>query len=337
MRRFLITGGAGFMGSDFIRYIFSMYSDVEIMNVDKLTYSGNLENLLCINDNLRYHFVQADISDSPMMDLVFRDFKPDIIINFAAESHNDRALSEPVQAFVTNLVGTHVLLETSLRYKIKHFHQISTDEVYGSIVNGRFTELNPLEPNSPYAVSKAAADVITEFFWNKYSLPITISRSCNNYGPYQYPEKIVPLFVTNLIEDKKVPVYDDGTHVREWIFVRDHSEAVDKIIRHGKLGEIYNVGTGEELTNIELTKKILKLLSKNDSNIAFVSGRLVDDYRYAVDSSKLNSLGWRPRYKLEDGLIETVRWYTENSLWWKQIKSKSDFLDLYQKQIFDSL
>lgn len=331
MKRWLVTGGAGFMGSDFIRFLLKKYRTTEVLNFDKLTYAGNLENLASVERNPRYHFSQGDIAKPAEVNRVFKSFRPDIVVNFAAESHNDRAIMDPLAPVMTNVVGTVVLLEQARKYKIKRYHQISSDEIYGSIEHGKFSETSPIQPNTPYSAPKAGGDLLVRSFWVTYHLPVTISRSCNNYGPHQYPEKLIPLFITNLIEGKKVPVYGDGQQVREWIFVRDHSLAIDTIIRQGQIGEVYNVGTGYEIVNLDLTKKILTLLGQDPAMIDFVKDRPGHDRRYAVNWSKLKRLGWRPTYDFERGLQDTVTWYQTNQDWWKKIKTGRD-RHYYQKQ-----
>jgi len=316
----LITGGAGFIGSNFVKYVLKM-SKTKVINLDKLTYSGNLDNLKDVAKNPGYRFVKGDICDKK---LVFKLVKEcDAIINFAAESHVDRSIKDAKEFVRTNIIGTQVLLDAAKKYKIRRFIHISTDEVYGSTDKGYFSEKSPLMPNSPYAASKAAADVLARSYFVTYKIPVIIVRSSNNFGPYQYPEKIIPLFVTNALEDKKVPLYADGTNVREWLYVLDNCDAINFVFNFGKAGEIYNIASGNEMKNIDLTRKILNLLGKQKSLIKFVKDRPGHDKRYALNSGKLKKLGWKPRHEFEDALKETVLWYRENVKWWKKLKEKS--------------
>lgn len=327
-KRILVTGGAGFIGSNFIRYILrsenrkAKSEKLKIINLDKLTYSGNLENLRDVEKDSRYRFVKGDICDRR---LAFKLAKGcDAIINFAAESHVDRSIKDPTEFIGTNVIGAQVLLDAAKKYKIRRFIQISTDEVYGSIPRGHFNENSPLLPNSPYAASKAAADFLVRSYFTTYKLPVIIIRSSNNFGPYQYPEKIIPLFITNALENKKLPVYADGSNVREWLYVLDNCDAINFIFNFGKAGEVYNVGSGNELKNIDLTKKILNILGKNKRMIKFVKDRPGHDKRYALDFRKLKRLGWKPKYKFENALKKTVLWYKENLKWWARLKKKEE-------------
>ncbi|MFH1966627.1 MAG: dTDP-glucose 4,6-dehydratase [Patescibacteria group bacterium] len=326
----LITGGAGFIGSNFIRYILNKYPYYRIINLDKLTYAGNLENLRDIEANPNYAFIKGDICDEKIVDqLVSR--KPDVILNFAAESHVDRSILEP-QAFIkTDILGTQTLLEAAKKYSIDKYVQISTDEVYGSIKQGSFTEQSPLKPNSPYSASKAGADLMVRAYSKTYDLPVLITRSSNNFGPYQYPEKLIPLFVTNLLEDKKVPVYGDGRQVRDWLYVIDNCEGIDCVLHYGKVGEIYNIGADNERTNLEITKIILKETNRDESHIEHVKDREGHDRRYSVDSTKTKSLGWHPRYQFEEAMEKTIQWYRDNPNWWQSLKS-GEYLEYYKKQ-----
>lgn len=319
--KILITGGAGFIGSNFIRYLLENYND-EIVNLDKLTYAGNPENLEEIENNPNYSFIRGDIGDPKIVNqIVSRGI--DIIVNFAAESHVDRSIEDPAVFLKTNVLGTQVLLEAAQKYRIRKFIQISTDEVYGSLgPTGYFTETSPLAPNSPYSASKAGADLLVRAYHQTYGLPVNITRCSNNYGPYQFPEKLIPLFVTNAMGDKKLPLYGDGRNIRDWIHVKDHCRAIDLVMREGKEGEIYNIGANSERTNLEITREILRILQKPESLISFVRDRPGHDRRYAIDSSKIREeLGWQPQYDFTTGLKETVRWYQENTGWWKRIKS----------------
>ena len=317
----LITGGAGFIGSNFIRYIFNQYPDDKIVNLDKLTYAGNLENLRDIENNPHYAFVKGDICDERIVDkLVSR--KPDAIINFAAESHVDRSIIDPQSFIKTDILGAQTLLEAAKKYQIERFVQISTDEVYGSIKKGFFTEESPLRPNSPYSASKTAADLMVRAYQQTFGLPVLITRSSNNFGNFQYPEKLIPLFVTNLLEDKKVPIYGDGQQIRDWLYVIDNCEGIDFVLHHGQIGEIYNIGSNNERTNLEITKIILDQLGKDESCIEYVKDRPGHDQRYALDSTKLRNLGWQSRYEFEEAMAKTVQWYQDNPQWWQPLKIK---------------
>ena len=320
-KKILITGGAGFIGSNFIRYILGR-SRVKLINLDKLTYSGNLDNLKDVEKDPRYTFVKGDICDK---NLVLKLTKGcDAVINFAAESHVDRSIKYPDEFIKTNVFGTQALLEAAKKNKVRRFIQISTDEVYGSIAKGRFSENSLLAPNSPYAASKASADLLARSYFVTYKMPVVIVRSSNNFGPFQYPEKIIPLFVANAIENKKLPVYADGSNVREWLYVLDNCDAINFILQNGKDGEIYNIGSANEMKNIELTKNILGILGKSEGLIEFVKDRPGHDKRYALNVSKLKKLGWKPKYRFKTALRDTVLWYKENVKWWKRLKQKSE-------------
>jgi len=326
-KRFLVTGGAGFIGSNYIHYLFDKYQNIEIINLDKLTYAGNLDNLKEIENNRNYRFVKGDIGDRELVDDLVKDV--DIIVNFAAESHVDRSIGSPDDFIKTDIFGAFVLLESARRHNIKKFIQISTDEVYGSIDKGSFHETDPLMPSSPYSASKAGADRLAFSYFVTYDLPVIITRCSNNFGPYQYPEKLIPLFVTNILENKKLPIYGDGKNIRDWIYVWDHCDAVDFLIEHGELGEVYNIGGGNEKTNIDITRFMLKKLGKNDELIKFVADRLGHDRRYSLDCAKLSDLGWTPSHKLDDALNLTIDWYSENRWWWEKIKS-GEYLEYYK-------
>jgi len=319
--RLLVTGGAGFIGSNFIRYMMSRY-DYQLINLDKLTYAGNLENLDDVKDDPRYAFVRGDIADLSCVKEIFSN-KIDVLINFAAESHVDRSIEDSSAFIRTNVEGTRVLLEAARRYGVERFVQISTDEVYGSLgQQGCFTEESPLNPSSPYSASKAAADLLAMAYFKTYNLPVIVTRCSNNYGPYQFPEKLIPLMITNALEDKPLPVYGDGLNVRDWLHVRDHCAALDIIMHRGRPGEIYNIGGNNERKNIEIVRRILKELGKPASLITFVQDRPGHDRRYAIDAAKLRrELNWRPSYTFEQGLKETIKWYCENKRWWQKIKS----------------
>jgi len=317
----LVTGGAGFIGSNFIHYMMDKYPEYKIINLDKLTYAGNLENLRDVEDNKNYQFVKGDIADNDIVSGIFKDNKVDAIINFAAESHVDRSIEEPGVFIQTDVYGTFVLLEAARNSDCSLFLQISTDEVYGSIEDGSFKESDPLLPNSPYSASKAGAEMIVRSFFKTYKTPVVITRTSNNFGPYQYPEKLIPLFVTNLIDDIKVPLYGDGMNVRDWIYVDDNCRALDLVLHKGSIGEIYNIGAGNEKPNVWITKKLIQLLNKTEEMIRPVEDRLGHDRRYSVDCQKIiNELGWKTEYDFEEALEKTVKWYRENEDWWRPLK-----------------
>lgn len=316
--KLLVTGGCGFIGSNFIRHMLNKYPDYEIANLDKLTYAGNLDNLLDLEDNPNYSFIQGDICDPQIVNKLMKSV--DHVVHFAAESHVDRSIEDGSVFVETNVLGTNTLLQSALEYKIKKFVHISTDEVYGSTKSGSFKETDILTPSSPYSSSKAGSDLLAQSYYITYGLPVIITRCTNNFGPYQYPEKLIPFFVTNLLENKKVPVYGTGTNVRDWIYVLDHCKAVDFVLHSGAEGEIYNVGGGNEKTNIEITHKILELLGKDESMVEYVKDRPGHDFRYSLNCSKLNKLGWEPEYSFEEALEATVKWYTEYKWWWERLK-----------------
>ncbi len=320
LHKILVTGGCGFIGSNFIRYMYNSYPDIRIVNLDKLTYAGNPENLKDIEGRFDYTFIHGDICDEKLVDgLISEGF--DAVLNFAAESHVDRSITGPKEFIQTDVFGTFTLLEACRKHGVGKFIQISTDEVYGSIESGSFTEDSPLRPNSPYSASKAAADLIARSYFVTYGLPVVITRSSNNFGPYQYPEKLIPLFITNALEDKKLPLYGDGLNVRDWIYVEDNARAIALVLEKGEPGEIYNVGGGQERTNIEITRLILRFLSKPESLIEYVEDRPGHDRRYSLATSKISALGFKPRKDFESMLEETVRWYVENRWWWEPLKS----------------
>ena len=308
--RLLITGGAGFIGSNFVRYILDKYPEYQVINLDKLTYAGNLDNLADLSDNPRYSFVKGDIADRKLVDELAK--KTDVIINFAAETHVDNSIKDATPFLTTNVIGTQVLIESALKHKHLRYIQISTDEVYGDTETGFFTEKSPLKPSSPYAASKAASDMLVLAYIRTYGLPAIISRCSNNYGPYQYPEKVVPFFIKKLMNGEKVPLYGDGSNVRDWLHVLDHCGAIDLILHKGKIGEVYNVGANNEHSNLEITKKMLKILNFSENRIEFVKDRPGHDIRYAIDASKLKKdLGWKPEVDFEGGFRKTVEWYKE--------------------------
>lgn len=321
MKKILVTGGAGFIGSNFINYILSSRDDLVIVNLDKLTYAGNLENLKEIESNKNYLFVKGDINNNELVDFLFKKYSFNYVINFAAESHVDRSILGSEVFYISNVVGTNVLLEASRRYGIEKFIQISTDEVYGSLGStGLFTERTPLSPNSPYSSSKAAADLMALSFHHTFGLPVVITRCSNNYGPYQFPEKLIPLMIINALGNKNLPVYGDGLNVRDWVYVIDHNRAVELVLEKGKPGEVYNIGASREMKNIDIVKLILTKLAKPEKLIQFVKDRPGHDRRYAIDSSKIqNELGWKPEFDFETAIDQTIDWYLSNKEWWNRI------------------
>ncbi|OGH81538.1 MAG: dTDP-glucose 4,6-dehydratase, partial [Candidatus Magasanikbacteria bacterium RIFCSPLOWO2_12_FULL_34_7] len=328
----LVCGGAGFMGSHFIKYILEKYPDYMLVNFDKLTYAGNLENLKEVENNKRYKFVKGDICDASEVDRVVRENKIDTIVNYAAETHVDRSVMDPSAFLKTNIFGSYNLLEATKKFDLKKMVQVSTDEVFGSIDSGKFREDSPFEPNSPYSAAKAGGDLLCRSYFVTFQTPVVVTHSCNFYGSNQYPEKLIPLFVTNLLEGKKVPVYGDGKQVREWIYTEDHCNAIDVILHKAKAGSVYNIGSGDEIENIEITKLILEYLGYDEKMIEYVKDRPGHDKRYALDANKLkNELGWEAKVNFRDGLKKTVDWYRENEDWWKKIKDGS-YLEYYKKQ-----
>lgn len=319
----LVTGGAGFIGSNFIHYMLETHPDYTIVNFDKLTYAGNLENLKSIENSPRYHFVKGDICNKQDVVNAIDKFSIDTIVNFAAESHVDRSIIGAAVFVETNVLGTQVLLDAAKENGIKKFLQVSTDEVYGSLGHdGKFTEETPLHPNSPYAASKASADLLALAYNHTFGMPVLITRCSNNYGPYQFPEKLIPLMIANALNDKPLPLYGNGLNVRDWLHVRDHCEAIDVVLHKGISGEVYNIGGNNEWKNIDIVKLLLNKLNKPESLITYVKDRLGHDLRYAIDASKIKrELGWEPRYTFEKGIDETTRWYLENKEWWERIIS----------------
>jgi dTDP-glucose 4,6-dehydratase len=316
----LVTGGAGFIGSNFIRYMIKKYPEYNIINLDKLTYAGNLENLKDIKEGPGYKFIHGDIADREIVGEVFSTRKIDAVINFAAESHVDRSIKDPGVFIQTDIYGTYILLEEVRKYEGCMFLQISTDEVYGSIEEGSFKEDDPLKPNSPYSASKAGAEMITRSFYRTYGTPVIITRTSNNFGLYQFPEKLIPLFVTNLIDNIKVPLYGDGMNVRDWIYVEDNCSALDMVLHGGRIGETYNIGAGNEKPNIWITKKIIEILGKSEDMIEPVTDRLGHDRRYSIDCSKMKSeFDWDTAYNFEEALEKTVHWYIRNEDWWRPL------------------
>jgi len=315
--RILVTGGAGFIGSNFIRYLLEKYPDCKIINLDKLTYAGNLNNLKDIENDKNYTFVKGDICDKKIVDKIVKDCE--IIINFAAETHVDKSIIEAGSFVQTDVSGAYTLLDAAKRFGIKKFIQISTDEVYGSTSEGSFKESDSLNPSSPYSASKAGADLLVIAYHRTFNLPVLITRSSNNFGLYQYPEKVIPLFITNALGNKSLPLYGDGMNVRDWLFVLDNCEAIDLVMQEGEVGEIYNIASGIEKTNIEITRMILKELNKPESLINYVKDRLGHDRRYSLDCTKIRKLGWKPSHSFEEALKTTIQWYIENEWWWKPL------------------
>lgn len=322
--KILVTGGAGFIGGNFVYHMLANHPDYKIVCLDKLTYAGNLSTLEEALKNPNFTFVKGDIADKDFVDELFEKEKFDIVVNFAAESHVDRSIENPQLFLVTNILGTQVLLDASKKYGVKRYHQVSTDEVYGDLPLDRpdlmFTEQTPLHTSSPYSASKASADLLVQAYYRTYGTPVTISRCSNNYGPYHFPEKLIPLMITRALADESLPVYGDGKNVRDWLYVEDHCRAIDLIIHNGKVGEVYNVGGHNEMANIDIVKLILKELGKPESLITYVADRKGHDRRYAIDPAKIHrELGWLPETKFADGIKKTVRWYLENRKWWEDI------------------
>lgn len=328
--KILLTGGAGFMGSNMIHYLLRSYPDSEVVNFDKLTYAGNLENLRDVEQDPRYRFVKADIADAAVVDAVMKE-KPDVVLNYAAETHVDRSIMDPGAFVRTDVIGTYTLLEAVRKHNIPKYIQISTDEVYGSLEDGEWDESAAFDPSSPYSASKAGADHLVHAYFKTYGTPTLVTHSCNFMGPYQYPEKIIPLFITNLLEDKKIPLYGTGQNVREWIYTEDHCAAIDLLMRKGENGGKYHIGTGERLTNNELTRKILMAMGKSEEMIEYVKDRPGHDLRYALNSAKMRHLGWAPEHDFQTALEKTVAWYREHEPWWKRIKS-GEYLEYYKQQ-----
>jgi dTDP-glucose 4,6-dehydratase len=327
--RIVVTGGAGFIGSNFVRYLLRKYGDVEVVNLDKLTYAGNPENLRDVEGDARYSFVKGDICDAAVVRTTLDG--ADAVVNFAAETHVDRSISGPQDFISTDVLGTHTLLEAVRELGVKRFLQISTDEVYGSTETGSFTEESDLAPSSPYSASKAGGDLQVLAYYRTYGTPVLITRSSNNYGAWQYPEKIIPLFITNAIDDLPLPVYGDGLNVRDWLYVEDNCAAIDTVLHEGELGEVYNIGGGNEVRNLALTRRILELLGKGEDLIRYVVDRPGHDRRYSIDCTKVRALGWEPAVAFEDGLERTVAWYRDNPEWWRRLKS-GEWREYYAQQ-----
>lgn len=332
--KILVTGGAGFIGGNFVHYMAKKHPDYKILCVDALTYAGNLETLEQVLYNPNFEFVKADVADRDAIFQIFENHHPDIVVNFAAESHVDRSIENPGIFLQTNIIGTQILLDACRKYGIKRFHQVSTDEVYGDLPLDQpelfFTEETPIHTSSPYSASKASADLLVQAYHRTFKLPITISRCSNNYGPYHFPEKLIPLMIANALNDKPLPVYGSGENVRDWLYVEDHCSAIDLIIHNGKVGEVYNIGGHNEKTNLEVVKTIIKELGKDESLITYVTDRAGHDQRYAIDPTKIhNELGWLPQTKFDDGIKQTIQWYLDNKQWWEKILS-GEYKDYYE-------
>ena len=322
--KIIVTGGAGFIGGNFVHYMLNKYNDYDIICLDALTYAGNMETLEPVINNPHFKFYKADIADRNAIYEIFEKEKPNIVVNFAAESHVDRSIDNPSIFLQTNVLGTGVLMDACRKYGIDRYHQVSTDEVYGDLPLDRpdlfFTETTPLHTSSPYSASKASADLLVQAYYRTFKLPVTISRCSNNYGPYHFPEKLIPLMIANALYDKELPVYGKGENVRDWLYVEDHCSAIDLIIHKGRVGEVYNIGGHNEKTNLEVVKIILKELNKSESLIKYVTDRPGHDMRYAIDPTKIHTeLGWLPATKFEDGIKKTIKWYLDNKTWWQNI------------------
>ncbi|MED4271854.1 dTDP-glucose 4,6-dehydratase [Geobacillus stearothermophilus] len=334
----LVTGGAGFIGSNFVRYMLEKYPTYKVVNYDLLTYAGNLENLKDVENHPNYTFVKGDINNRELVDYLVKTHEIDVIVNFAAESHVDRSITDPDIFVKTNVLGTQALLDVAKANNIKKYVQISTDEVYGTLgETGYFTEETPLAPNSPYSASKAGGDLLVRAYHETYGLNVNITRCSNNYGPYHFPEKLIPLMITNALEGKELPIYGDGQNIRDWLHVKDHCAAIDLVIHKGRPGEVYNIGGHNERTNNEIVHLIVEKLGVSKDLIKYVADRPGHDRRYAIDPTKImTELGWKPQYTFEKGIVETIQWYIDNQEWWKNIKS-GEYMNYYQKQYGDKL
>ncbi|WP_367181873.1 dTDP-glucose 4,6-dehydratase [Fusobacterium sp.] len=333
--KIVVTGGAGFIGGNFVHYMLKKYKDYKIICLDKLTYAGNLETLEPVMDNKNFKFIKGDIANREFIYKLFEEEKPEIIVNFAAESHVDRSIEDPGIFLQTNVMGTNVLLDACRKYGIKRYHQVSTDEVYGDLPLDRpdlfFTEETPLHTSSPYSASKASADLLVQAYYRTFKLPITISRCSNNYGPYHFPEKLIPLMIANALNEKSLPVYGKGENVRDWLYVEDHCRAIDMIIHNGKVGEVYNIGGHNERTNLEVVKTIIRELGKSEDLIKYVTDRPGHDMRYAIDPTKIkNELGWEPLTLFDEGIKKTIKWYLDNKKWWTNIIN-GEYQNYYKK------
>ncbi len=341
MSKILVTGGAGFIGANFVYLELEKHPEDRIICIDSLTYAGNLETLEKALKNPNFRFERIDICDREAVFKIFEEERPDIVVNFAAESHVDRSIENPGIFLQTNIIGTQILMDAALQYNVKRYHQVSTDEVYGDLPLDRpdllFTEETPLKTSSPYSSSKAGADLLVNAYHRTFGLPTTISRCSNNYGPYQFPEKLIPLMIANALADKKLPVYGEGLNVRDWLYVEDHCKAIDLIIRHGKVGEVYNIGGHNEMRNIDIVKIIIKALGKDESLITYVTDRKGHDMRYAIDPTKIhNELGWLPETKFVDGIQKTIEWYLSNKAWWEKIIS-GEYVNYFEKMYGERL
>lgn len=337
--KIIVTGGAGFIGGNFIHYHVNKYPEDKILCLDKLTYAGNMETLAPVMYKDNFKFVKGDIADRDFIYQLFETEKPDVIINFAAESHVDRSITDPGIFLQTNIAGTGVLLDACKKYGIQRYHQVSTDEVYGDLPLDRpdlfFTEETPLHTSSPYSASKASADLLVQAYHRTFKVPVTISRCSNNYGPYHFPEKLIPLMIANALNDKPLPVYGKGENVRDWLYVEDHCIAIDLIVRHGKVGEVYNIGGHNERTNLDVVKTIIRELGKSEELIHYVTDRPGHDMRYAIDPTKIkNELGWEPTTSFDEGIKKTIKWYLENKAWWENIIS-GEYQNYYEKMYGD--
>ena len=333
--KILVTGGAGFIGANFVYYMLNKYPDYDILCVDALTYAGNMETLDAALQNSQFKFVKADIADREAINKLFASEHPDIVVNFAAESHVDRSIENPEIFLRTNIMGTQVLMDACRQYGIQRYHQVSTDEVYGDLPLDRpelfFTEQTPIHTSSPYSASKAAADLLVQAYHRTFKLPVTISRCSNNYGPYHFPEKLIPLMIANALNDKPLPVYGKGENVRDWLYVEDHCSAIDLIIHRGRVGEVYNIGGHNERTNLEVVKTVIRELGKSEDLITYVTDRAGHDLRYAIDPTKIhNELGWLPQTKFDHGISKTIKWYLDNRQWWEHIIN-GEYQNYYDK------
>lgn len=337
--KILVTGGAGFIGSNFTYFMLNKHPEYKVICIDKLTYAGNLETLSSALKNERFSFYKADISDRKAINEIFEKEMPDIVVNFAAESHVDRSIENPEIFLITNILGTQVLMDACRKYGVQRYHQVSTDEVYGDLPLDRpelfFTEETPIHTSSPYSASKAGADLLVQAYFRTFNLPVTISRCSNNYGPYHFPEKLIPLMIANALNGKQLPVYGKGENVRDWLYVEDHCSAIDLIIHNGRVGEVYNIGGHNERTNLEVVKTIIRVLGKDESLISYVKDRAGHDLRYAIDPTKIHTeLGWIPATSFDEGIKKTIQWYLDNKNWWQDILSgeyKNYYDRMYEK------
>ena len=337
--KIIVTGGAGFIGGNFVHYMINKYSDYQIICLDKLTYAGNLETLEPVMNNKNFRFIKGDIADRNFIYSLFEIERPDVVVNFAAESHVDRSIEDPEIFLKTNILGTNVLLDACKKYGIKRYHQVSTDEVYGDLPLDRpdlfFTEETPIHTSSPYSASKASADLLVQAYYRTFKIPVTISRCSNNYGPYHFPEKLIPLMIANALNNKQLPVYGKGENVRDWLYVEDHCRAIDMIIHNGRVGEVYNIGGHNERTNLEVVKTIIRELGKSEDLIKYVTDRPGHDMRYAIDPTKIkNELGWEPLTLFDEGIKKTIKWYLDNKEWWTNIIN-GEYKNYYKKMYGD--